>query len=148
MRWKKIFAVISLFTSINIAYANESSIDYKLKASISISAFECWMFAVLSENEDDTERLFNIGYRSGKIFLSGLKENKLSQKDLGEIPLKFLVHGRGPNDEFIMGRIFESTIAQTTDFFNEKVNASVDEKTRRDAAKIEYHDKNCALIKE
>lgn len=142
------FAMLFLFAVGNAAKSQTTSTDYALKAQISMSAFTCSILASVFDDRTESERLFKIGYYEGKLFLKALRENKISQEDLySKVPSGFSWSGQGPNDDFIIGRVYETTVSSALENFYKEVAISTDEKTKNFMAKTKYREQNCVLIK-
>ncbi len=57
----------------------------------------------------EAERLFNLGYESGKKFLDALQSKLVERKDLSEeVPIGFILLLAGPSSDFVLGRVFEN----------------------------------------
>jgi hypothetical protein len=73
------------------------------------SAFECSALASYAKDEKESERLFTLGYESGKVFLTALRAGKIQPDDIqARVPVGVMWKVAGPNIDFVLGRIWES----------------------------------------
>ena len=79
------------------------------------SAFSCATYAELSGNEREQKRLFDIGYRAGKIFIDGIKNQTIAEVERREAPIGVLLRLGGPSVDFMTGRIFEGAVEYAYD---------------------------------
>lgn len=76
-------------------------------ARVMWTAFSCATFAEMSGNSQEQERLFNLGFNAGRIFVDGVRNHTISEADTKRAPIGVLMHLAGPTTDFIVGRIFE-----------------------------------------
>lgn len=101
-------AVMVLALKSQMIGAAESGIQSKANtARVMWSAFSCATFAEISGDKKEQERLFELGYKSGKAFVDGVRTKTISEAEIKEAPVGVLWHMAGPTTEFVIGRIFE-----------------------------------------
>ena len=119
------------------------------------SAFSCATYAKLSGDERAQKRLFDIGYRAGKIFFDGIKNQTIAEAERREAPIGVLLRSSGPSVDFMTGRIFEGAVEDAYDQVVKTDNiglpildpskwATGELKVIR--AQNKYHGSNCKLI--
>lgn len=125
-------------------------------ARVMWSAFSCATFAGLSGNNKEQERLFELGYKSGKTFVDGVKNKTITETEAKEAPVGVLWHMGGPTTDFIIGRIFE---AASDDAYDEVVKTDgaglrildpskwADDELKVMKARNKYQASNCTLVR-
>jgi hypothetical protein len=110
----------------------------------------------MSGNEKEYERLFELGYRAGTVFLDGVRTKTISEAEIKEAPVGVLWHMTGPTTDFMIGRIFE---AATNDAFDQVVKEDsagvpifdpskwADDELRTIRAKNKFQSSNCTLVR-
>lgn len=94
---------------VSFAAHGESSEDFARMGHSSWAAFECSALAGFMGKDEDAKRLFDFGYEQGMAFFKAVKAGKVNAKDIDSItPSGFLTYGRGPTDDFALGRVYES----------------------------------------
>lgn len=102
-------AVMVLVLTSQVIAAKESRMQSKANtARVMWSAFSCATFAGMSGDEKEQERLFELGYKSGKVFIDGVRTKTISEAEIKEAPVGVLWNMAGPTTEFVIGRIFEA----------------------------------------
>jgi hypothetical protein len=78
-------------------------------------AFECGALAEYADKPEESRRLYNLGYDQGKTLLDAFRAGKVDQQARGKlpIPVSSMLDG-GPTVDFILGRIFESAMQDTS----------------------------------
>ena len=150
--------LIVLLTSTSFLSGLNAKADDNLSL-VTWSAFECQMYAHLAENTPESERLFQLGYNSGKEFMRQVFSGELSNDYLrsnAPMGITMLLRDGGPSEEFILGRIYETVTQYAYENAVKKDKTGVTlppDKWRMDkelqqfySANI-YSDKNCELLK-
>jgi len=120
-------------------------------------AFQCSQYAALSGNAKEQERLFLLGYATGKRFVDAARNQKISPQDLKEkVPLSVLQLMEGPTTDFMVGRIFEYAATDAFDSIAKRDPSGVllsvekwmlDKEVLKIKAENKYRESNCSLIK-
>ena len=119
------------------------------------SAFACAAYAELSGDEREQKRLFDIGYNAGTTFLASIKNQTIPETERPETPVGVLLRLAGPSNDFMIGRIFESAMADAFDDVVKEDNNGLpllnptdwaDGELKVTRAKNKYQSSNCALI--
>lgn len=135
----KLIIAAYIFLVSGIATAESKEEQLIRQSFFSISAFEC---AVLSNNDEDHKRLFNLGIENGREFIAAMKSSpETYQKTRNKVAMLLILYG-GPTTDFTLGRIYsdrESEIYKKFDM-NEDLWKSI--KSRM------FLEKNCAFIKQ
>lgn len=127
-------------------------------AALVLSAFECSVYSGFSHQpEEETRRLFQLGYDAGKQFLEAARRGLISEEDMQEkVPMRFHLNAAGPTDDFKLGRMFEVAEKAATESvynmggFGRNTPMSewrTDPEVREAYASSEYLSRNCALLK-
>lgn len=139
-----IVAILGLSRS---AYA-EASKDYAIHGKQIVSAFMCSAVAGELKNKEEANRLFKLGYESGKFFLEAVNTGKVQNEDIDSIvPMIVTLRMRGPSIDFILGTIWDGTVSS---FFDERDRKCED--CILDAARNtmwmgdKYRSMNCELL--
>ena len=132
---------------ISCALASESE-DYALMGRKTWSAFECASLSSKTGDTSESERLFLVGYNSGKQFLTALSANKIKEKDLkNQVPFLMLLLLQGPSHDFILGRIYSAAEKNALDdVFNTEGKYNPDE-VQKSLAENKVRKNNCRLIR-
>jgi hypothetical protein len=135
--------VISLISILPAETWAQTSQQYALMGRKLWAAYACAVTKDVTGEKDEEDRLFKIGYEQGKIFIEALQSGKIEKIDLdNQVPLTVLFVLRGPNVDFILGRIWEAVIDETTkEIFDAK-----DKPTQKVVAQRKYNQMNCGLI--
>ena len=135
--------VVLTFIVLPIQALGQTSQQYALMGKKLWAAFACAAVTDVIGEEAEESRLFKIGYEQGKTFLDAIKSGKVEQKDLNnEVPLTIVFVLKGPNADFILGRIWEAVIDEVTkDIF------AIDDKVlQKNVARRKYSQMNCSLM--
>lgn len=121
------------------------------------SAFRCSVYAEMSGDAKEQERLFHLGYASSQKFVDGIKDKTISEAEAREAPIGVLILLRGPSVDFMIGRIFENAMQ---DAFDSVVKSNVDgttiynpsdwvhdDEVKRTRAQAKYVSANCELLR-
>ena len=93
------------------AASSEESADLGLKAS---AAFQCAALASAYGNSADQERLFNLGYSTGRALIEEAQTGSISTDDFKkDVPAEFFTPFEGPSPDFMLGRIWQITVSDT-----------------------------------
>ncbi|MCB1682399.1 MAG: hypothetical protein H6858_08550 [Rhodospirillales bacterium] len=113
------------------------------------SAFECAVLANIAGDADEHSRLIDYGYDKGQKFMSELRGGKVKKEDFAdEVPDPFISLLKGPSNDFILGRIYQSAeeeILSGEVVISEDDEMNLDEE-RTDAAQKKFKALNCPLI--
>jgi hypothetical protein len=63
--------------------SNQTSKEYAMMAVKSWAAFECAALADVAHKKDQQQRLFDLGYQQGKVFIEALRSGKIDTEDVG-----------------------------------------------------------------
>lgn len=144
----KLLSLMSLFLALPAVSQAESSEEYALMSKSTWAALACSSHAMLSEPDNsEAQRLIDYGLEQGEVFLNALNDGKIQKGDINTIiPISMLLVLRGPNHDFILGRIYETVSRSAQDgiyYTDEKYNPPEIQKA---IAKRRYSDGNCSLI--
>jgi hypothetical protein len=89
------------------ANANDKAGDSP--ASLAVSAFLCSTYAEMIGESNEQMRLFELGVKSARAYIEGVKSKTISENTVKDIPLLFSVRLGGPSTDFMVGRVFEGT---------------------------------------
>jgi len=120
----------------------QTSEQYGLMGQKLWAAFECGAFAEHAGRAEESRRLYKIGYDQGTAFVGAYKAGKVDQQARNNVPLAVLLMlDGGPTVDFILGRIFESAMQDTSKHFT-----GGDDKTQKLIAEQSFTDQNCGLL--
>jgi hypothetical protein len=147
MNFAKYAFVALLGTLSGVLYA-QSSLEFAVMGRTAWAAFECASLASQMKDQAEQERLFNIGYESGKKFLEALQSKKIEHKHISEeVPIGFTLLIAGPSNDFVLGRVFENAQDDALKDVlksNGKLNSDDLQAT---LAQAKYTKQNCRLIR-
>ena len=108
------------------------------------AAFECGALVEYADMPEESRRLYNLGYDQGKTLLDAFRAGKVDQQARSKLPIPVLLmlHG-GPTVDFILGRIFESAMQDTS---RQLFEASNNKETRKIIAGQNFAKRNCGLL--
>ena len=119
------------------------------------SAFQCATFAEMSGSNQEQDRLFGIGMKTGRRFVEALQNNQISPEAMrSEVPIGVTMLLAGPSVDFIIGRIFENATRDAFDSIVKQKNGVLmpvddwvqDQEVRKLIAQRKYLQGNCGLI--
>jgi hypothetical protein len=141
---KPFFAV--LFLALSSPAVAQTSLDYAQMSRKIWSLFECTALASYTKNNAEAERLFSLGYETGKTFIGALKAGKIKSEDLRNyMPWTMSEKLSGPSADFALGRIYESIQEHT---INEVWKDTVPgDDLRQIKALSTYEKQNCSFLK-
>lgn len=115
---------------------------------LSWSAFHCSSLASQSDQTEEQERLFSLGYESGRQFIAALQGGRISRQDAdANVPIGFLFGLAGPSPDFMLGRIYEAAADEAYRDVSELSEGSPDPAVRRITASNLFQQSNCALLR-
>jgi hypothetical protein len=126
----------------------ETSIDYAMKSRRAYSAFECSAILIQYDKENlvNREKLFELGYSEGRAFIQAVIANKINPEDLrSTASLYFRLVLQGPNDDFILGRLWGVVANRVEDQIADE-KFPLDKELKQMKARSLYMNKNCALL--
>jgi len=128
-------------------------------ALLAWNAFQCFTFGEMAgEPKGELERLFELGYESGKRFIDaairgGITEDEFRRK----VPIGLWPIGlQGPTVDFKLGQIYEKSSQDAYDRVVKRDSLGIDlppekwewdKDTHRLRARAEYTIRNCAFLK-
>ena len=108
------------------------------------AAFECAALADVTGNAKEGQRLFDIGYNQGRLFVEAVQAGKVAEQDIkGKVPPAVLLLLHGPTVDFILGRIFEAAIDDVT---KDVPLNEPDENEKKIVAQSKYAKMNCSMM--
>lgn len=125
-------------------------------ARVMWSAFSCAAYAEISGNKQEQERLFKVGFDTGRTFVGGVKNKTITETEAKDAPIGVLMLMSGPTTDFIIGRIFEAATENSYDKVVKEDSAGLpiidpsewaDDKLKVIRAKNKYQSSNCTLIR-
>lgn len=138
-----IFLIVAALSTKSAKADNDP--NYILQAKLSLDAFQCSIYSLVLENEEESKRLFQLGYSNGISFLEFAEKNNIPTKN---VPVYFLINS-GPTNDFKLGRIYQ----QITRWESEKIDSQIDifdpnykNLAQKKANRI-YTEKKCPLLK-
>lgn len=122
------------------------------------SAFECSTYAdIAGERPKEHERLFLLGYESGKRFLEAVLRSEIPEKEVrSTVPMGLLGNAQGPTVDFRLGRIYAVSTQEAYDKVVKHDDVGLDlpvakwrmdKELQKSIAANEYRKQNCALLK-
>ncbi len=136
------------------AYATPD--DAKL-GSLAFSAWECHVFASQAGDQVESERLFNLGLEVATKFVTKLRSGKIDRQDTFQhTPMSIMGVVQGPNDDFVIGRIYQLVGSATFDKMAKKgpdgatlelKDWITDPATLKSIAETKFRQANCSMIK-
>lgn len=148
-----LFSMIHCLSSVG---ADEGEAKARL-AKIMVSAFECSTLSIIKGDEQQSQRLFDVGFRAGREFFEAFKKNQISKEVVqNHVPLVVVLKMEGPSADFIIGRIYEDVKSETYDtVIKRDANGLLmpiekwrnDEPVQRGVAGSKYRSSNCDLIR-
>jgi hypothetical protein len=149
---KSISTTVIILLFITVAQANESEINRGLLAW---SAFQCATFAELSENIEEQERLFKLGFKTSRALLNDIQNEKISPKEKEKIPVGILFVLAGPSVDFVVGRIYSAAVDDAYESVVKKDSNGLIQldptkwangELRKIKAANKFRDSNCGLL--
>jgi hypothetical protein len=137
-----LFAILAL-TFLSTETWGQTSKEYALMGRKLYAAFVCAALTDVTGEANEKNRLFNIGYEQGKIFINAVQSGKIQADDFNnQVPIAVTFLLKGPSVDFILGRIFEAAIDDATkDVFDIH-----DKEAQKIFAQSKYTKMNCGLM--
>lgn len=130
--------------------------DAKL-GMLTFSAWECHIFASQAGDQAESERLFNLGLEVATEFTTKLRAGKIDRQDTFQhTPMSILGVVQGPNDDFVVGRIYQMIGSSAFDEIAKKGSDGstlevkdwiTDPATLKSIAETKFRQANCSMIK-
>jgi hypothetical protein len=93
----------------------QTSEEYAAMGQKLWAAFECGALVEYADMPEESRRLYNLGYDQGKTLLDAFRAGKVDQQARSKLPIPVLLMlDGGPTVDFILGRIFESAMQDTS----------------------------------
>ena len=122
----------------------QTSEEYAAMGQKLWAAFECGALAEYADKPEESRRLYNLGYDQGKTLLDAFRAGKVDQQARSKLPIPVLLMlDGGPTVDFILGRIFESAMQDTSRQLFEAPN---NKETRKIIAGQNFAKRNCRLL--
>ena len=122
----------------------QTSEEYAAMGQKLWAAFECGALAEYADKPEESRRLYNLGYDQGKTLLDAFRAGKVDQQARSKLPIPVLLMlDGGPTVDFILGRIFESAMQDTS---RQLFEASNNKETRKIIAGQNFAKRNCGLL--
>lgn len=144
---KKLILILILIGLNTHVYASEK--DAIANANLALAAFSCFTFSSYIKDQEESERLFKLGYEASIAFYNYASKHEISNQTLRkDIPSLYLMVG-GPNPDFNTGQIFSSIgdIAMKKISYDSMLNFVYDEDSRKLKAEALIRENNCRLLK-
>ena len=122
----------------------QTSEEYAAMGQKLWAAFECGALAEYADKPDETARLYKLGYDQGKILLDAFRAGKVDQQARSKLPIPVLsMLDGGPTVDFILGRIFEVAMQDTS---RQLFEASNNKETQKIIAGQNFAKRNCGSL--
>jgi hypothetical protein len=117
------------------------------------AAFTCATYAEMAGQKEEHQRLFQLGYASGKEFLAAQRSDDPPGRN--DMPVIVLLLLGGPSDDFVLGRIFSSANQSAFDkvvkydesgIYKDAKDWIHSDEVRKMRAQTQYRRANCGLI--
>lgn len=134
------FFLALLLPSLGLSQDKEVE-ELALKSALTISAFKCQM---VTEDPQENERLFNLGYEAGQEFLERIA--KLDPDAAKQLQQKIAVRWGmvgGPSADFALGMFYQGVVRDVLDDI-----AELDQELSEMKSERSYREWNCAFLKE
>ncbi|MGO4388425.1 hypothetical protein AB4Y85_12895 [Microvirga sp. 2YAF29] len=124
----------------------QTSDDYSKMGMKTYSLWSCAVLTSYTKEAQEGNKLFGLGYETGKTFVEAVKAGKAKQEDLRKYaPMVFGDKLNNPNTDFALGRMFEAVLDGTVKEVWQ--DASSDEELRKNKAADMYRKQNCSFLK-
>ena len=122
----------------------QTSEEYAAMGQKLWAAFECGALAEHAGRIEESTRLYKMGYDHGKTLLDALRAGKVDEQASGKLPpaVLFMLDG-GPTVDFILGRIFEAAMQETS---QQVLGATNNKETQKIIAGQNFVKRNCGLL--
>jgi hypothetical protein len=151
-------ALLALTLSCTLGLGDEAVADVT-KARLGrqmFVAFQCATFAELSGEDEEHQRLFQLGITTGRAFLRAARNNEISEEEASQnIPWVVMLLLGGPSDDFMLGRMFETAMQDAYDKVIKKSEDGSDLPIsdwrvgafRKAVAEDKYNSANCDIVR-
>src|SRR5262249_22045651 len=122
----------------------QTSEEYAVMGQKLWAAFECGALVEYADKPEESARLYELGYDQGKTLLDAFRAGKVDQQARSKLPIPvlFMLDGE-PTADFILGRIFEAAMQDTSQQLFEASNNGA---TRKIIAGQNFAKRNCGLL--
>jgi hypothetical protein len=111
------------------------------------SAFECSSLAGHLKEIKEKERLFNLGYKSGRGFFTALEENRIEKAHISEeVPMVVTIFSEGPSVDFKVGRVYSAAQEEALRDVVKSGERLNSEETQQLLARAKFNRQNCRLL--
>ena len=145
------FIIFSVLVFISNAANALTTKDYLQKAIRAYAAFECSVFARNIKNKNESNRLFNVGYKNALSFVKAYKSKIVSNENiLLYAPINSvddLDRAYTNTPEFTIGRMFTTSIYNARGRMNTNKDINKNFAERENRANNLYNTSNCSLIR-
>lgn len=152
-----IFGLIFLSFAVAPPAFSQTAAEKAHLARVAWSAFQCGTYAEISGDKKEQARLFEVGLKAGREFLSAAMRGEISPEIAkSEVPIGVSMLVQGPSADFILGRVFENAMGDAFDKIVKEDNSGVplepakyvhDKELQAARAKTKYLSGNCVLVK-
>lgn len=148
MRLAALFSMLAASTSLLPTYsATAAGADPASEAKFAWAAFECSVLAGFAGKQKLSDKLFSKGYKNAIQFVSDYRAGAVSNERIqSTVPIGIMLVMGGPTNDFIAGRIYESTQQTVIDALNEPNTIFVNSELRKVKAQNKLHEQNCDLL--
>ena len=128
-----------------VAYADDTLERQIKNAFLTVSAFEC---AAIAPNDQERERLWNLGLQHGRDFIQFWKPNSdVREATWDQIPgIWSLVIKKGPTPDFILGMLYGSIALMAGEKLSIEGEPEFSLKLMEQNRATMYREKNCAFL--
>jgi hypothetical protein len=151
-----VLSMIVLIFTFSMLSAESASEDTKPNLGrVMWSAFSCGIYAEMSGNISEQERLFEVGITAGRNFVDGIRNKTITDTEVRKAPIGVLMRMNGPSTDFIIGRIFEAAAEDAFDRVAKEDSRDfpiydptkwADDELKVIRAKKKYQNSKCILI--
>jgi hypothetical protein len=141
----RLSAIAGLFlAAVPTVLLGQTSEEYAAMGQKLWAAFECGALAEHAGRFEESTRLYKMGYDHGKTLLDAFRAGKVDKQARGKLPsaVLFMLDG-GPTVDFILGRIFEAAMQDTSQQLFEAAN---NKETQKIIAGQNFAKRNCGLL--
>jgi hypothetical protein len=132
-----IVAGILAFSSPSLAASDAELAGFGNKMS---GAFKCSIYASMSQDWKEQQRLFQIGLKAGRDFVEGMKGRADPNPSVGGM----LAFVRGVSTDFMVGSMYDSEATKALDEI--PLEQRVDPSEEKTQAEVIYRNNNCSSI--
>jgi hypothetical protein len=140
---KAVYAIAAIAIA-SPALAEPTSEEYAMMARKTFSAWACFSLADYTSNVAEAERLFTLGYESGKAVVEAVKAGKVKREDWSKHAPWIFGSMMGGATDFALGRMFETVMADTVKKLWKETTTQEDRQFKADTL---YRNQNCSLLR-